>query len=133
VIRNEIQPGARAMQRLTLVVDETLEKSLIDHVTLLGAASYICTYCSGKLLGHPLEFAGGSSLVRVELLAELPAAEAILSYVRRILERRFPVMIFQDPVTVYAREDQPSASELPPVDLPTGTAQHSGEPATGVQ
>lgn len=88
------------LQRITLITDETLEKMMIDQAVKLGADGYICSYCSGKPLHDPVEKPFRPHLlVRIELLAAPEPADAILSYVRNLQGRNYPVTAVVDSVT----------------------------------
>jgi len=87
------------LQRITLITDESLEKMLLDKARALGADNYVCSYCSGKPLHVAVEDPRRmGSLVRIELLAQAEAAQAILEYVNHLLVRNYPLTVLMDSV-----------------------------------
>lgn len=94
-----VQPSGR-IQRITVILDEALEKEVVEQAVRLGAQGYLCSYCSGKPLHDTYEAAhGATSLVRVELLAAPTEAEAIAEHLQQLQRRHYPVTILMDAVT----------------------------------
>jgi hypothetical protein len=90
------------LQRITLIADESVEKVVVEQSLRLGAKSYICSFCSGKPLHNAVERPlTHSSLVRIELLAEPAETEAILTYIRNLQVRQYPVTAVMDSVEVF--------------------------------
>lgn len=88
------------LQRITVILDEALEKEVIEQAVRLGAQGYLCSYCSGKPLHDTYESANGTaSLVRIELLASPAAAEAIAEHLQQLQKRHYPVTVLLDAVT----------------------------------
>lgn len=76
------------LQRITLFVDETLEKEIVSTAIRLGVCSYICSYCSGKTLHDVFESVNRvSSLVRIEIVMAMPQAKAVTEYIQNLLQR----------------------------------------------
>jgi hypothetical protein len=97
--------AAGQMLRITLVLDEALEKWVIDQAVALGVESYICCYCSGKPLHEAYETAGPTrGLVRVELLLRPGSAAEVLGFVQQLQRRHYPITALLDRVTVCAEQ-----------------------------
>jgi hypothetical protein len=95
--------GSGQLLRVTLVVEETLEKWVIDQAQAIGVESYLCSYCSGKLLQDVFENLGANrGLVRIELLARPEASSDLLSFLEQLQRRHYPVTALVDRVTVFA-------------------------------
>lgn len=88
------------LQRMTLILDEALEKEIIDQAQRLGATSYLCSYCSGKPLHNTIEpLAPAGSLVRIELLVQPRAAEPLMQYLLDLQAKHYPLTVLMDSVT----------------------------------
>ncbi len=109
--------GSGQMLRVTLVIDESLEKWIIDQARAAGVEGYICSYCSGKPPHEAFEStAVRHGLVRVELLARPVAADAVLALLHGLQRRRQAVTALMDHVTVCPGEGPAALAE------PAGTA-----------
>jgi hypothetical protein len=95
--------GSDQLLRVTLVVEETLEKWVIDQAQAIGVDGYICSYCSGKLLQDVFENAGANrGLVRIELLARPEVGPDILDFLEQLQRKHYPVTALVDQVCVFA-------------------------------
>lgn len=95
--------GSDQLLRFTLVVEETLEKLVIDQAQAIGVESYICSYCSGKLLHEAFEGRGPNrGLVRIELLVRSESASDLLGLLEQLQRRHGSLTALVDRVTVYS-------------------------------
>ncbi len=93
--------GSDQLLRVTLVVEETLEKQVIDQAQAIGVESYICSYCSGKLLQEAFEGRGPNrGLVRIELLVRSETAPDLLGFLEQLQRRHCSMTALVDRVMV---------------------------------
>jgi hypothetical protein len=91
-------------RRITVVTDETYEKLMVEQARKHGVESYICTYCSGKPLHDTFERLHAThALVRIELLALQPTADAFVRDIQQMQSLNYPVMATVDDVMVCGR------------------------------
>lgn len=80
------------IRRVTVIVEQSLEKRLLDEFLKLGAKGYTCMDCWGKgehtVVVNPFK---GVSLVRIELLVQHEVAERIIDYLHRDIFQHYAV------------------------------------------
>jgi hypothetical protein len=73
-----------SIRRVTVIADVVLETTLLESFARLGAKGWTIVDCRGK--GHHTVIPDpytGAALIRIELLVQIPVADAIFEYLHR--------------------------------------------------